>query len=133
MDNFKLVNDVRGHQVGDEAILMLRDLMMDFSRPGDVMGRLGGDEFAMWLDGIPLEATPARAEKLIEASAKLQQFSGSDDKPLGISVGVAVYDPTTGESFQDLVSRADEAMYGVKNAGKGGYLIAPPFDLPSKS
>jgi diguanylate cyclase (GGDEF)-like protein/PAS domain S-box-containing protein len=126
MDNFKLVNDVKGHQAGDDAIMMLRDLMMEFSRPGDVIGRLGGDEFAMWLDGIPPDATPARAEKLLEASTKLKQYSGSEDKPLGLSVGVAVYDPTTGESFQDLVSRADEAMYGVKKAGKGGYLMAPP-------
>jgi len=126
MDNFKLVNDVRGHQAGDDAIMMLRDLMMEFTRPGDVIARLGGDEFAMWLDGIPAEATPARAEALLKASAKLQEFSGSDDKPLGLSVGVALYDPTLQESFQDLVSRADEAMYGVKKAGKGGFLIAPP-------
>jgi len=126
MDNFKLVNDVRGHQAGDDALMMLRDLMMEFTRPGDVIARLGGDEFAMWLDGIPADATPARAEALLKASTKLQEFSGSDDKPLGLSVGVALYDPTLQESFQDLVSRADEAMYGVKKAGKGGFLIAPP-------
>lgn len=126
LDNFKLVNDVRGHQAGDDALLMLRDLLMEFTRPGDVIARLGGDEFAMWLDGIPSEATPARAEALQKASSKLLEFSGSEDKPLGLSVGIAIYDPTQQESFQDLVSRADEAMYGVKKAGKGGFLIAPP-------
>ncbi len=126
MDNFKLVNDVRGHQAGDDAIMMLRDMLMEFTRPGDVIARLGGDEFAMWLDGIPAEATPARAEALKKASTKLAEFSGSEDKPLGLSVGVAVYDPAEQESFQDLVSRADAAMYGVKKAGKGGFLIAPP-------
>jgi len=125
MDNFKLVNDVRGHQAGDDAIMMLRDMLMEFSRPGDVVARLGGDEFAMWLDGIPADATPARASALLDASVKLQSFSGSDDRPLGLSVGVAIYDPARHESFEDLVSRADEAMYGVKNAGKGGFLIAP--------
>jgi diguanylate cyclase (GGDEF)-like protein/PAS domain S-box-containing protein len=126
MDNFKLVNDVRGHQAGDDAIMLLRDMLMEFSRPGDVIARLGGDEFAMWLDGIPPEATPTRAEALKKASMKLQEFSGSEEKPLGLSVGIAIYDPAHQESFQDLVSRADEAMYGVKNSGKGGYLIAPP-------
>ena len=124
MDNFKLVNDVRGHQAGDDAIMMLRDTLMEFSRPGDVIARLGGDEFAMWLDGIPEEVTAGRAEALMKASESLREYSGSPEKPLGISVGVAVYDPKTDESFQDLVSRADTAMYGVKNAGKGGYLIA---------
>ena len=50
MDNFKRVNDVHGHQAGDEAILFLRDMLINFSRPGDLIARLGGDEFAMWLD-----------------------------------------------------------------------------------
>jgi len=124
MDNFKLVNDVRGHQVGDDAIMMLRDVMIECSRPGDVIARLGGDEFAMWLDGIPADATPSRAENLMKACAKLREFSGAEDKPLGLSIGVALYNPSTQESFQDLVSRADQAMYDVKKAGKGGYLIA---------
>jgi GGDEF domain-containing protein len=52
MDNFKLVNDVHGHQKGDEAIIALRDILHDFVRPGDLIARLGGDEFALWLDGV---------------------------------------------------------------------------------
>ena len=57
MDNFKRVNDVRGHQAGDDAILLLRDILMEMLRPGDVIARLGGDEFAMWLDGISPEVS----------------------------------------------------------------------------
>lgn len=52
MDNFKRVNDVNGHQAGDEAILYLRDMMINFSRPRELVARLVGDEFAIWLDGI---------------------------------------------------------------------------------
>ncbi len=126
MDNFKLVNDVHGHQAGDDAILFLRDLLMDFSRPGDVIARLGGDEFAMWLDGISPEVTESRAGALIEASKSMQKYSGDLDHPLGISVGVAVYDPVDEESFDAMLARADDAMYAVKKDGKGGFLLAPP-------
>lgn len=126
MDNFKRVNDVHGHQAGDDAILFLRDLLMDFSRPGDVIARLGGDEFAMWLDGILPAVTENRAGALIEASKSMAQFSGDDDNPLGISVGVAIYDPNKEESFDAMLARADEAMYAVKKGGKGGFLMAPP-------
>ena len=126
MDNFKRVNDAHGHQVGDDAIMFLRDMLMDFSRPGDVIARLGGDEFAMWLDGISADVTESRANDLIEKSRAMDQFSGDADHPLGISVGLALFDPDTGESLDDLVARADSAMYAIKNAGKGGYYMAPP-------
>ena len=126
MDNFKRVNDAHGHQVGDDAIMFLRDMLMDFSRPGDVIARLGGDEFAMWLDGISADVTESRAHDLIEKSRAMDQFSGDADHPLGISVGIALFDPDTGESLDDLVARADSAMYAIKNAGKGGYYMAPP-------
>ena len=130
MDNFKRVNDVHGHQAGDDAILFLRDMLMEYSRPGDVIARLGGDEFAMWLDGIGPETTVTRAGVLLEASTALQKFSGDEDHPLGISVGVALFDPKAGENIEDLLARADAAMYAVKKAGKGGYKIAAPAGTP---
>ncbi len=126
MDNFKRVNDVHGHQAGDDALLYLRDLLMEMSRPGDVITRLGGDEFAMWLDGISREVSEKRAARLIKASQALRKFSGDDDHPLGISVGVAIYDPEDNESLDSLMIRADAAMYEVKNSGKGGYHMAGP-------
>ena len=126
MDNFKMVNDVHGHQRGDDAILFLRDLMMEHSRPGDAIVRLGGDEFAMWLDGMEEDVTIRRAETLIEASKALLKFSGDADHPLGLSIGVALYDPDLDEDLNGLMARADEAMYAMKKAGKGGYRMAPP-------
>ncbi len=125
MDNFKRVNDVHGHQAGDEAIMALRDLMREYSRPGDEIARLGGDEFAMWLDNISPAVATKRAETLIEASRKLRRFSGDADHPLGISLGVAFYDPATDETLESLLARADEAMYAIKRAGKGGFHISP--------
>ncbi len=130
MDNFKRVNDVHGHQRGDEAILFLRDLLIKHSRPGDAVARLGGDEFAMWLDGITAEVATKRVETLIAASKGLRRFSGDEDHPLGLSIGVAMYDPGHGEGPEELLARADGAMYAVKHAGKGGFRVAPPPGAP---
>lgn len=125
MDNFKRVNDVHGHQIGDDAILALRTVLEEQSRPGDVLARLGGDEFAMWMDGMPAETASGRAAALVADCAKrLSRFSGDDAHPLGVSVGVALYDPVAGECLEDLLARADAAMYEVKKAGKGGYHLA---------
>jgi diguanylate cyclase (GGDEF)-like protein len=132
MDNFKQVNDRHGHQAGDDALLILRDLLMDMSRPGDVVARLGGDEFAMWLDGVSPEVTKKRAAKLIKASECLLEFSGDEYNPLGISVGVAIFNPDDDEPLDELVARADEAMYQVKNAEKRGFHVAA-FPMTKKT
>ena len=129
MDNFKAVNDVHGHQRGDEALLALRDLLIEHSRPRDVIARLGGDEFAMWLDGISADVARQRAQALLAAAQALAVYSGSADRPLGISVGVALYEPASAESLDDLMARADSAMYAAKRRGKGSFEIAPPRGL----
>jgi len=126
LDNFKAVNDLHGHQRGDEALVAVRDLLLEHSRPGDMIARIGGDEFVMWLDGIAPEAAESRARRLIEASDRLHRFSEGAEKPLGISVGVAVYDPASRETLDELLARADVAMYSVKHRGKGGFEMARP-------
>ena len=55
----------------------------------------------------------------------LAPYSADAARPLGLSVGVAVYDPATVESLEGLLARADAAMYAVKHAGKGSYRMAP--------
>ncbi len=128
MDNFKLVNDRRGHQAGDEAIFALREILHNFVRPGDLIARLGGDEFALWLDGVNEQTAAKRCEDLLHASQALKIYSGDDALVLGISVGVAVYRPNTHESLDSLIARADAAMYEVKQNHKGDYCMAAPYD-----
>ena len=95
--------------------------------------RLGGDEFAIWLEENDEEGAAASADKLLESTASLHQFSGSPEKPLGLSIGIAVYDPSSLESVEDLVSRADEAMYVIKKGSKGGYVISDPAPKSDES
>lgn len=123
MDNFKLVNDRRGHRAGDEAIRRLSAVLRAQTRGGDLAARLGGDEFALWIDGLGMRGGSERAAALLEAAAALRPLSGDAGHPLGISIGLALAEPGGGESPEQLVARADAAMYCAKQAGKGG--VAP--------
>src|SRR5262249_49126983 len=60
IDNLKLLNDTRGHEVGDEALRALAEVLRENTRRGDLVARLGGDEFALWLDGVDVEAAERR-------------------------------------------------------------------------
>lgn len=133
LDNFKAVNDVHGHQRGDEALIALSDLLVLKSRPGDLVARLGGDEFAMWLDRTDEAAAKRRAKDLLETSKGLRIYSGSPDKPLGISVGVAVFDGGSSETVDGLTARADSAMYEIKHGGKSGFVVADAFEPETAS
>jgi diguanylate cyclase (GGDEF)-like protein/PAS domain S-box-containing protein len=128
LDNFKKVNDTKGHQVGDQALIHLSDILKRQAKPGDLIARLGGDEFALWMDGVSEENAPARAEWILETGKELLQYSGSPDYPVGLSIGMAVYRPGSGESRERLIERADAVMYEIKHGGKGWYRIAPAAD-----
>ncbi len=125
LDNFKLVNDNLGHDKGDAVLRRLSDILRSNTREYDLIGRLGGDEFAMWLDDTDANVAIKRGEKLLEAARALKSMSGSRDKPLAISLGIAIYDPRSGESRDALISRADAAMYEAKHGGKGRLTLAP--------
>jgi len=85
----------------------------------------------MWLEDTDEAGAAAKAESLLDEARRLKQFSGDADHPLGVSIGVAVTDPSTAEPLEDLVTRADEAMYRAKRAGKGRFAIsgAPDEDV----
>ena len=125
LDNFKKVNDTKGHQVGDQALIHLSAILKRQALPGDLVARLGGDEFALWMEGVDTEAAPARAEWILEAGKELLQYSGTPEHPVGLSIGMAVYRPGSHESREQLIERADAVMYQIKHGGKGWYRIAP--------
>jgi diguanylate cyclase (GGDEF)-like protein len=89
-----------------------------------VIARLGGDEFVLWLDGVGEGAAAGRAKMLIAACRPLAALSGDEARPLGVSLGLAVYDPARPETPDSLLARADGAMYRVKQRGKGSFAVA---------
>jgi diguanylate cyclase (GGDEF)-like protein len=131
LDNFKPVNDILGHQKGDEALQAVARMLAEKTRPGDLVARLGGDEFALWLERTENHTAEGRAQELLRDSSVLDEYSGDPERPLGLSLGIAVHQPASEESLDALTLRADEAMYQVKHNGKSGFEIAPPA-VPGK-
>ncbi len=129
LDNFKPVNDLHGHQRGDQVLREVAALVLDHVRAGDLAGRLGGDEFAIWLDGAADAAAAAVADRLLAASVGLRPWSVAPDRPVGLSIGIAIHDPSAPggpETVRDLLARADGAMYQAKARGRAQRAIAAP-------
>lgn len=128
LDNFKPINDRLGHQAGDHVLIDIARMMNTRTRAYDLVARLGGDEFAIWLDEADSMIGERRANELIQAAVHLTPPGGDQSKPLGLSIGMAVYHPDTAhgvlETADGLVKRADLAMYSVKHKGKGILAIA---------
>ncbi|TWA86411.1 PAS domain S-box-containing protein/diguanylate cyclase (GGDEF)-like protein [Azospirillum brasilense] len=124
LDNFKAVNDLHGHQQGDAVLKAIGGLLTNGVRPGDLPGRLGGDEFVLWLGRTDEAQAVAVAERLLAGMVALRHLSAAPDKPLGLSIGIAVH-RVGRETLQELTDRADSAMYDAKKRGKGHYAVAP--------
>lgn len=126
LDGFKSVNDRWGHAAGDQVLIeSARRLRSIFRRDGDMVGRLGGDELVALLEDSHAsdpEVTDL-AERLIEALQQPFDLPGGEQARIGASVGLASY-PAHATNAQTLIHAADAAMYAVKRAGKGGYVIA---------
>lgn len=125
LDNFKAVNDLHGHQQGDTVLKAIGQLLTCGVRPGDLPGRLGGDEFVLWLGRADAEQAQVVASRLLAGVGDLQHLSAGPERPLGLSIGIAVHSPNRGETVRELTERADSAMYAAKAAGKGKWAVAP--------
>lgn len=127
LDAFKQLNDQCGHDVGDEALCLVADLLRDTVRPSDLVARLGGDEFAIWLDGADDLTAAERAEHLtITAPRMLRELAGGHEIRLGMSIGIATRWPATREGLIETLQRADQAMYQAKRAGRGQWRASRP-------
>ena len=94
-------------------------------RPSDLVARLGGDEFAVWLDGADELTAAERAESLrLNGPAMLADVVGATTQGLGLSIGIATRAAGHGETIEALLHRADQAMYAVKRAGRGQWMVS---------
>jgi diguanylate cyclase (GGDEF)-like protein/PAS domain S-box-containing protein len=115
IDEFKTINDVNGHEIGDLVLSEIGSLLLSLIRKGDVACRLGGEEFLCILPGCDLKNGRNHAEKFRKAISRL---SVSQQRiSITVSLGVSIY-PQDGLSNEQLIDAADKALYDAKNKGK---------------
>jgi diguanylate cyclase (GGDEF)-like protein len=125
LDNFKLVNDIYGHDMGDRVLKAFSDVIRRNTRADDVRCRIGGDEFLVYFQNAAKESTVAAlAKRLNEQLLSECKFLMGKDFciPIGVSVG-AVAVPEQDGDYELLFPLADKALYQVKQNGKHGYAL----------
>ena len=116
LDHFKAVNDLEGHDAGDELLGMVADALRSSTRQTDVLGRLGGDEFAALLPETTVGPAGSVMEKLQGSLAEAMEKRGW---PVTFNIGVVTFEVSV-ETSRDALRIADEAMYAVKRSGRNG-------------
>ena len=130
VDNFKPLNDRFGHDAGDMALTGISALLRNLVRPADLVARFGGDEFALWLDGADELTAAERAEALrLDVNGSLAQLTPESVK-VTLSIGIACRRAGGGEFMDEVIRRADQAMYDVKRAGRGHWRVARSESVP---
>ncbi|OIK16921.1 GGDEF domain-containing protein [Bacillus sp. MUM 116] len=112
IDNFKVINDTYGHQVGDEVLVQVAKIVRVNIREHDVGARWGGEELAIYLPKVTLETGVAIAERLVKAVAECSVPS------ITVSCGVSYWNKDRFDSYTNLFKRADECLYTAKGTGK---------------
>ena len=125
LDSFKLVNDLAGHDKGDEIIVAFANILKSVVRSTDIAGRVGGDEFVAFCTNVTsriiVEAKIGQITSMFNSA--IREILGEDNTiPLGVSTGV-VYVPLEGTDYNDLFKKADKALYNVKQNNKHGFAI----------
>lgn len=138
LDNFKELNDTRGHETGDQLLTQIAQRLGDCIRENDTVARLGGDEFVLMLVGL----SPSRPEALQQAEVVARKVQSVLEKPYSFndffytstaSIGVAMFSEP-GNSCQEIIKRADIAMYRAKAAGRNAVrFFSPEMENSEKS
>ncbi len=130
LDNFKLINDLHGHDAGDKVLISFAKIVKSCIRDDDFAGRFGGDEFIVFIQGTSEESAVAEKARYLneEILRVCEDIMGSDfDIPIGVSIG-AVLVPDEGTDFNELFRKADKALYTVKQDSKHGYSMYKNFN-----
>ena len=121
LDRFKEVNDGFGHSAGDEVLRQVGARLRALVRKGDEVARLGGDEFALLQGGVgQAEDTTTLAQRIVDALSEPYEIGGRQTVVCGASVGIAIHG-VDGSGAEELIHKADLALYRAKAAGRGQY------------
>ncbi|HEY7916620.1 MAG TPA: EAL domain-containing protein, partial [Acidimicrobiales bacterium] len=130
LDHFKIVNDTFGHGAGDDLIEQVAERLVDTVRRQDTVARVGGDEFAILLPGLSDQlAIDQLAQRSLEAVSAPFLVLG-EEIGASASIGIAMA-PEHGDSYDELLSRADEAMYRAKALGRNAFQMYSDTPDPS--
>jgi diguanylate cyclase (GGDEF)-like protein/PAS domain S-box-containing protein len=123
LDNFKNLNDTRGHDVGDRLLVEVARRLVGCVRQSDTVSRLGGDEYVVLAEGLGLDESTAAtraermAEKILRSLRAADPEPGADTHHNTVSIGVALFHGDA-QSFDNLLKQADLALYQAKAAGR---------------
>ncbi|MFZ5841309.1 MAG: sensor domain-containing diguanylate cyclase [Pseudomonadota bacterium] len=131
IDHFKPVNDRYGHDVGDQVLVTVANLLKQNSRVGDIVARWGGEEFLLLLPETALEQASALAERIRMAVAEQASLAAQYEHRLTVSIGCVQHHDEA--SLTDLIRAADQCLYSAKEQGRNRVVTAPsavlhPFD-----
>jgi diguanylate cyclase (GGDEF)-like protein len=125
LDHFKLLNDTFGHAAGDEVLTRFANLLTHTLRRSDIVSRHGGEEFVAVMPEMNAEDTRTRIEQLLAVFQVPTPQPGSKRVPrTSFSAGIAVF-PQHGSTLEQLLLRADKALYSAKNLGRARVEVAP--------
>lgn len=126
IDHFKRLNDVHGHAVGDRVLRLVGDCLSEDADDRTFVGRQGGEEFVVLFEGLPVIEAAARIDAIRDALSKRMLRSRSDGMPIGrISFSAGVAALSGDEAGEDLLHRADLALYRAKEGGRNQVVIDP--------
>jgi len=118
IDDFKILNDTYGHQAGDEVLRKIAAVLLHESRETDIVARYGGEEFVIIFPNTPKNDALAVAERILKGVEVLSLLDTlGEDVTVTMSGGISSF-PDDGSSVNDLLYRADMAMYRAKSSGK---------------
>jgi diguanylate cyclase (GGDEF)-like protein len=123
MDHFKSINDRCGHGAGDHVLKEFVRAGRESLRSTDILGRWGGEEFLLVMPNTPIEVAHASLERLRTRMFAIRLPVTGNGLKVSLSAGLAFYDHST-RSLEDLIARADAALYIAKNEGRDLVRIA---------
>lgn len=129
VDSFKNYNDTHGHPAGDEVLRTIGRLMKEAARPDDIVARYGGEEFILCFTGVEDEAEAFVLADALRERIESHDFYGAESQPTGrltVSLGVGISEPV--KPIDELIERADQALYQSKRSGRNQVTVAKSED-----
>lgn len=125
-DDFKKINDSFGHLLGDKVLMFVISRIKEVFSEGEIIGRIGGDEFVVFAGNISCIDEVIERARVLRKALDTTYVSEGYTIPISGSIGVAIY-PEAGLHYEQLMDRADQALYKVKEQGKNDYLLYSPL------